>query len=212
MSRKDSEKQARRTYVLAAARAVFADKGIENTRMEDIAAAAEYTRRTLYSYFKSRDEIGLLVHVEDQRLRWEQQRAALSAARDGLDALRIWVETLFAFSRENPSSMQLQLYWDFKGIERSTLAEESFAAYDALNSELAEALRALFRRGVEDGSLRPDLDVDTCISQFLYSSRAVISRALSTGHSFAPIDADSYVAHFIELFSRSVAHHDGGPR
>ena len=43
------------------ARQLFAKMGVENTTMNDIAIASKKGRRTLYTYFKSKDEIYLAV-------------------------------------------------------------------------------------------------------------------------------------------------------
>ena len=39
------------------ARQLFAKMGVENTTMNDIALASKKGRRTLYTYFKSKEEI-----------------------------------------------------------------------------------------------------------------------------------------------------------
>jgi len=39
------------------ARQLFAKKGVENTTMNDIAEASQRGRRTLYTYFSSKNEI-----------------------------------------------------------------------------------------------------------------------------------------------------------
>ncbi|MBN9668637.1 TetR/AcrR family transcriptional regulator, partial [Escherichia coli] len=43
------------------ARQLFAKMGVENTTMNDIALASKKGRRTLYTYFKSKDDIYLAV-------------------------------------------------------------------------------------------------------------------------------------------------------
>ena len=50
-----------RELLIDAARRVFARKGIERTTMNDIALASKKGRRTLYMYFKNKDEISSLV-------------------------------------------------------------------------------------------------------------------------------------------------------
>ena len=47
----------RRTEILAAAGKVFASKGLESARMEDIARVAKLAKGTLYLYFESKDAI-----------------------------------------------------------------------------------------------------------------------------------------------------------
>ena len=46
-----------REKLIEVARLLFARKGVENTTMNDISQASEKGRRTLYTYFKSKNEI-----------------------------------------------------------------------------------------------------------------------------------------------------------
>lgn len=46
-----------REQIIKVARKLFAQKGIENITMSDIAAEAKRSRRTVYTYFKSKDEL-----------------------------------------------------------------------------------------------------------------------------------------------------------
>ena len=50
-----------RTKLVDVARQLFAKNGLENTTMNDIALASGKGRRTLYTYFKSKEEIYLAV-------------------------------------------------------------------------------------------------------------------------------------------------------
>lgn len=50
-----------RELLIDAARRVFARKGIERTTMNDIAVASKKGRRTLYMYFKNKEEISTIV-------------------------------------------------------------------------------------------------------------------------------------------------------
>lgn len=43
-----------RDKLIEVARQLFTNKGVENTTMNDIAAASEKGRRTIYTYFKSK--------------------------------------------------------------------------------------------------------------------------------------------------------------
>jgi len=211
-SRRSLERQVRRQCVLDAARQLFADKGVENASMDDIAAAADYTRRSLYAHFRSRDEILLTVLTQDLTTRWQRQKAAVAEVGSGLLKVRRWAEVLYEYSRQNPQSLRLQIFWDLKGIDRSAISEPVFAEFLRINTELAEGLQDVFRLGIQDTSLRADLDIDTCISQFLHSLRAVINRALTPTYSFVRIEPDDYVEHFIDLFCRALANPKGGVR
>lgn len=58
-----------RSRLIDCARVLFAKNGLEGTSMNDIALAAGRGRRTLYTYFKSKDEIYLaVIETELERL------------------------------------------------------------------------------------------------------------------------------------------------
>lgn len=57
LERKEREKLARKIEIVNAAERVFFEKGFENSTMDDVAKEAEFTKKTLYSYFKSKEEL-----------------------------------------------------------------------------------------------------------------------------------------------------------
>jgi AcrR family transcriptional regulator len=212
VNRKEMEAESRRRFVVDAARRVFAEKGVENTTMEDIARAADYTRRTVYTYFKSHDEVCLLVLLEDQAARWELQKKAVAAADSGLAKLRAWADSLYGFVRDNPQYAHLELYWDFRGLNPRLISPSLFSRFKKQNDELADGLRDIFELGIRDGSMRGDLHVDMCISQFLYTLRSVLHRAVSPGYSFAKFETEEYIQHYLDLFIRAIRNSEKEPK
>jgi AcrR family transcriptional regulator len=57
VERKEKEKLIRKNDIINAAEKVFFQKGFEYATMEDIAKEAEFTKKTLYSYFNSKEEL-----------------------------------------------------------------------------------------------------------------------------------------------------------
>ncbi|MDP4269203.1 MAG: TetR family transcriptional regulator, partial [Bacteroidota bacterium] len=58
-----------RDLLVDVARQLFARIGVENTTMNDIAVASQKGRRTLYTYFKSKNEVYMaVVETELQQL------------------------------------------------------------------------------------------------------------------------------------------------
>ncbi len=200
MSRKLSERSSRRSYILAAARELFAERGIDEPTMDDIAAAAEYTRQTLYAYFKNRDEILLRVLCGDLCRRWELQQAALAGIEGCGAKLRVWAGVLFDFWKKHPQAMRLEFFWDYHGIDAELVGAEALGEFSRINDELAEGLRAIVSDGITSGALRSDLNCDMCISQFLQCQRATAYRALSRSYSFAEFESESYFEHYLDIF------------
>ena len=55
--RQEREKERRRQQIIIAAKRIFSAKGFTETTMEDIAKEAEISPGTIYTYFKSKDEL-----------------------------------------------------------------------------------------------------------------------------------------------------------
>ena len=212
LNRREAERLTRRQLVLASASKLLSKNDIADVSMDRIAAEVDYTRRTLYAYFKSRDEILLMVLTDDLAERWRLQKEAVVSAETGLQKLIVWAESLYRYVRLQPISIRLQIFWDSHGIDKNKISSEAFVQFEAINNELAEGLREIFRLGVNDGSLRPDLHIDMTISQFLYSLRAIINRAMSDNYSFARFDPDEYIHHYLDLLRRSLGSRFGGPQ
>ena len=64
-----------REILIDAARQVFARKGIERTTMNDIATASKKGRRTLYMYFKNKEEISTIVIENEMERLYEMLEA-----------------------------------------------------------------------------------------------------------------------------------------
>lgn len=57
MSKKERLSAFNRANILSAAKRLFIEKGIVQTTMDDISKEADYSKSTVYVYFKSKDEI-----------------------------------------------------------------------------------------------------------------------------------------------------------
>ena len=57
IERKEQEHLVRKNCMINAAEKIFFKKGFENSTMDDIAKEAEFTKKTLYSYFKNKEQL-----------------------------------------------------------------------------------------------------------------------------------------------------------
>ncbi len=203
-TRKAKEREARRCFILEAARGLLAERTPEQISMDEIASAAEYTRRTLYSYFASRDDIWLWIHLENTRKRWALQERALQTMETAPDRLEAFAMTLYAHWKENPDAMKVDQYWNYYGIEEELVEPAIFEEFEEFNNLLATELSTIFQEGIDAGSLRPDLPIGPSVSQFLYALRAVLWRALSSSYSFLDSNPDQYVRHYLDQYRSGI--------
>lgn len=57
LTRKERERLLKRFEILDAAASLFAEKGYDKTKLEDIAEAAEFGKGTIYNYFENKENI-----------------------------------------------------------------------------------------------------------------------------------------------------------
>jgi TetR/AcrR family fatty acid metabolism transcriptional regulator len=93
--------------ILTAAARLFAGQRFHEARMEDIAAAAEVGKGTLYRYFKDKEELytALLARAADQQ--GEQLRTAVGRAGGARAKLEAAVGVFVHFFDDNPHLLDL---------------------------------------------------------------------------------------------------------
>lgn len=140
-----------REKLIEVARQLFVHKGIENTTMNDIAAASDKGRRTIYTYFKNKREIyNAVIERESEQL---VQRLRSIKDRQDLDStakLEQYLRVRFDFLTEAMPRHDGILQWlgrDQRRIDRIRRL--------ALDKEL-DMFKALISAGVEEGVFDPE--------------------------------------------------------
>ncbi len=131
-------KAERRAQLLAAAEAVFAERGLVGTTFEDIALRAEVTRPLLYGHFESVEELYLECHrVAREEMQQTVIAAAVGAGTEPRDQLAAGLGAYFRFVHERPARWDL-LYGP--GAAAGPLAPQTAE----LRFATAEQIAALF--------------------------------------------------------------------
>jgi AcrR family transcriptional regulator len=100
--------EATRATLLAAARALFAERGYASVSTEEIVQRAGVTRGALYHHFEDKKDLFRAVYEEVERELVEELAAGAAAASDPLEALRggarSWLDAC-----ENPAVQRIAL-------------------------------------------------------------------------------------------------------
>jgi len=84
------KKDAVRDEILAAARGLFQNYGIDKTTMEDIAEAAGKGKSSLYYYFKTKEDVFCAVAQQEMASMTEALEKGLKSARTATEKVRLF--------------------------------------------------------------------------------------------------------------------------
>lgn len=154
-NRKEAISALHRARIMTAAERLFSEKGYAQTTIEDISKASEYSRRTIYAYYDSKEDI--LHHIIEKGLRsLEADIESAANKNDGFtDAFRAVCGAMRRYGKEYPHSLD--------SLKRSGADEIGQAAASdtvknilRLGTEINEILEALIVRGQKSGEVRKD--------------------------------------------------------
>jgi AcrR family transcriptional regulator len=199
--RREREKEQRRNDILDAAEGLFFTKGIKEATMDQVAEAAELSKGTLYLYFKSKEEIYLGIYMRALRILHRMFDEVMVSEVTGIEKVRAIGRAYYGFSQQHPDYFDAMMYFDVEGLE--PLAEGSMAL-ECHNSGigLLETVADAVRAGVEDGTIRSDLDpMKTAILLWAQTDGVirVIGRKCEHLKEFEDIDLRHLINDFFEF-------------
>jgi TetR/AcrR family transcriptional regulator len=160
--RKSWEQQQRSNRIVDKAQAIFFESGYEKTTLPAIADAAGYNKRTLYLYFKDKEEIFLAVVLRGLI----QLRTALAMAIERTDSessgLRNMAKAFFDFSIHNPEYADLIMiyesrYFAYHDFDHSGDADSYRERCQQISEDMAHMVTSAIATGLASGSIRTNL-------------------------------------------------------
>ena len=150
--RRDREKEERKRQILDAARDLLFAEGLQATSVNKIAKNAELGVGTIYSYFKSKEEIFAALQQEGIELLHEKARKALSREKGGPDRLRAIAGSYLDFSAESRDYFDIINY--FLSSPGTLLGEELKEMIDQQGNQIIFLMVTTIEEGMAAGEFR----------------------------------------------------------
>jgi AcrR family transcriptional regulator len=167
--RKEREKEQRRSMIIdAAERVIFANR-IDTSTMDQIADEAELSKGTLYLYFKSKIDLYLAIQERGMGILSDKFARVLAEKRKGIDLLQRFGEVYFDYANEYPNYFGAEMYCRSQEFVEEVLRSDQFQATREKRVELVEYLLRAIHIGIQDGSIRRDVN-PAALSLMLYAS------------------------------------------
>jgi AcrR family transcriptional regulator len=172
------QKQERRQAVLAAAKALIAANGYDETTIEEIAAAAGLSTPTVYNYFGTKLDLLLALYLEDREIALE--KVARIVEKGWKDPLDFFLAMLDADLHEEVDVVSHALWRQIAAAEATQNEGRHYATFKGINDRHIAAITAAIRKMVEEGLLVPDTDLKALAELFHHLSEGFYRKVIAT--------------------------------
>lgn len=149
--------------ILKAAEKLFATRGLHNVSMQDIAAAANVSRATVFNQFGSKQLVLDAITARSLVTYGELLRAALA---DEVTATPALLRTLFTHMGKGIEANQSLYREVFTEIRKVSMGLDGEGASPALRQEAFASLTAIFERGQSRGDISVARSADVLATAF----------------------------------------------
>ncbi len=210
--------ELRREDIVDAAERVFFAKGFEHASMDEVAKEAEFSKRTLYVYFSSKEQIYFEIMIRGYRLllgmldEQFRERAPQSAAEE----LHGIFFTLFDFSQQYPDYFKAIMEYETTDPDvRTGVEDASKAECYRLGEQLFGRLAGALARGEENGELRKGLGGENAALILWACAVGVFNTGAKKGgylHEYHNTEPRDFVAGAFEWLLRLITRRGGEKR
>ncbi len=172
IDRKNKIKEIRKNDIIDAAQEVIFSKGYNQASMDEISKQAEFSKRTVYSYFSSKEEIYFEIMVRGYNLLNEQIQNMFNEIpqKTALEKIKQMGLVIYKFSTQYSNYFEAIMSYENKeedfDIQLSNSSRDN--CYN-LGEILFSYLKTTLEEGVKEGLIRDDIDVVNT-SVYIWSS------------------------------------------
>ena len=156
--------QFNRDNILTAARELFETKGVQDTTMDDIALQADYSKSTIYVYFRSKEDIYNSIVVDYLDILIGEMTVYIEGDTSFEDSYYKLCERLVSFCERYP-----KYYASLMFEEKATSRKQGTVILPEILQELYGLMEALVQKGKNTNVLQETLDTKPTVL-YLWSS------------------------------------------
>lgn len=191
--RQQRKKEKKRNEIIDAAEKLFYLKGFDKVSMDDIAQEVDLSKGALYFYFKSKDSLFFAIVSRRWTEFGELLIEKMSHGKNGLDKIQIMIQWFIEYAQKNANYNDMATTFGPQLFQRID-AEDGRMMMEVSMKYISFA-RAAVREGIEDGSIRNDLD-PTLLGMYIQMiTLNVVSPdpSIKSGFALQGISYDTYV-------------------
>jgi len=153
--RRQREKEQRKTEIIEAAERLFFSRSYEDVSMDGIAREVELNKATIYLYFKNKETLFATIVLRGIEILKERYMECMEKKVPGIAKVALMGQAYYQFSQEYPDYLRMI---HFYGSERFSKENPCTAEIGKGYGTCRMILRDAVQEGIDDGTIRDDLD------------------------------------------------------
>lgn len=201
LSRREREQLERENYIVTKSIELFCEYGFENVSMDQVAKESEFTKRTLYRYFQSKEDLYFAAALRGHQSLYELIIEAAKKGKTGYEKIRFAFYAYYDYCKTYPALAQMMNKRHYGNLQKTEEPSMYYKRFFEVDQLIFKEMRQLYELGIQDQSIRSDQDIDYLTYGTLYSTVSFFHLYSFTGVSFTShmkLDSEKFVAFFIE--------------
>ncbi len=192
-----NRKQATQQAILEAAYQLFSQKGFKNTTTREIAACAGVNELTLFRHFQNKfNLLSNVIAAHSIMTRLEMDLEAIQQC-DFQAGLYRFARLILSHLQDKYPLIRLMM------MEASTNPELK-AVIGPIPAELRKHLTLYLQKGVQEGFVRSDLNLELVAQDFLWIFLGAVMTRANIGAEFFPFESEAVIETTVTLFLRGL--------
>lgn len=177
---REKNKEISKSNITEVSKELFLSRGYAQTNMAEIAEIAKISRKTLYRYFSSKEEIAMEIELDVFKTFVEVQDEIVSQIQgSGYEKLSQYLDKLDHLVDDLNQLIRLTGMFDYYLVNEYP-SESSQSEFIKLIEKVDEPFIQFIEEGVKDGSIKTDIEVSylarTISNSFLALAQRIVTR------------------------------------
>jgi AcrR family transcriptional regulator len=166
-SKRESNKEKKKASFIAAAEKLFLQKGFDHTSIDEVAKEAGLTKRTLYQYFISKEDLFFAITLRGARQLFSLFEEAMSRGNTVLEKISLGNSAYLKFYAEHHEMFRLLNY--VPANKENNEASPHYREIQVLDGRRMKYFVDFVAAAKTDGSINPDLDMIKAVLYAFYT-------------------------------------------
>lgn len=157
-NRKEAIGQMHRENIISAAEELFMEKGFEKTTMDDISRKAQYSKRTVYIYFKSKDELYCSIVIKGFKLLITKIKDAFNSSNNFMEQYNNFFKAIVDVHDNTPEYFNAILVYNSREIHEDECLEIEKEVLSCMN-DIYKLIEDFLHNAQDEGIVLSNIDL-----------------------------------------------------